>query len=130
NTATLLTGLPSFLRPLRIGAPLAPRARVELAALQAGNLRRKEVVARRDARAAIVDRLGGCVALQYGFELLLQLRGRLEGSLRREVVAAEAVLRAGDPACRRIDRLPLGAGGRPGASGEEQGVRGLCLGPR
>ena len=43
----------------RIGRPLAPRARVERRARQPGDLHREQVVARGDARAALVHHLRG-----------------------------------------------------------------------
>src|SRR3954462_11365005 len=108
--------------PLGIGDPVAPRARIELGALQAGELHREQVVARGHARAAVVHHFGSGPALHDLLEFLLQLRRRLEGAVRADVLVAEAVPRAGNVARDPVDRLLLAAEALGGARIEKQRV--------
>src|SRR5687768_9365622 len=56
--------LAAFLRTLGVARPLAPGSCVELAAFQAGDLHREQVVARRHAGAAVVDDFGRWAAAE------------------------------------------------------------------
>jgi len=110
RSASPVTGLLLGNHPmLWIGAPLAPRARIELRTVKARDFHRQRVVARGDARAAVVHDFDGLALAEDGEELLFQLLRRLEGAVGLQVVVVEAVLRARDAACDRIDRFLLAA---------------------
>src|SRR5207237_9234991 len=109
-----------FARPLRIGLPLAPRARVQLAAAQAGELHRQQVVTRGNARAAVVDHLARRTIAEHTLEVRFQLFGAFEAALVAHVVHVEAVERARNAAGDRVDRLLLRAVARRRARIEQQ----------
>src|SRR5258708_20958869 len=92
-----------------MGLQLAPRARVQLAAAQAGELHREEVVARGDAGATVVDHLTWHMAAERLLEVALQVLRRLEAPIAADVVHVEAVERTWNAAGHRIDRLLLAA---------------------
>src|SRR5438477_11551685 len=98
-----------FARSRRVRNPLAPRAGVKLAAAQSGKLHGKKIVARRDARSAVADDFFRGTITEHGAKFVPEELRFLENSLRAEVVVAEAVLRAGDAAGGRVDRLLLAA---------------------
>src|SRR5205814_21021 len=98
-----------FARSRRVGNPLAPRAGVKLAAAQSGKLHCKEIVARRHARSAVADDFFRGAITEHSAKFVPEELRFLENSLRAEVVVAEAVLRPGDAAGDRVDRLVLAA---------------------
>ena len=72
-------------------------------------LHRQQVVAGRDARAALVHRLGQRYAAEQRQELGAQRVGALEASVGAEVVLEEAVQRTGDVAGGGVRLLDLPA---------------------
>src|SRR5687767_6653527 len=95
--------------PFRVADPVAPGAGVQACARHPGHFHREEVVTRGDARAAVVDDFVRAARAEDLAELLAQDFRRLERALRREVVVAEAVLRARDVSRHLVDRLLLAA---------------------
>src|SRR5712691_7512093 len=98
-----------FARSRRVRDPLAPRAGVKLSAAQSGKFHCKKIVARRHARSAVVDDFYCGTITEHSAKFVPEEFGFLENSLRSQVVIAEAVLRAGDAAGDRVDRLLLAA---------------------
>src|SRR5213595_497009 len=98
-----------FARSRRVRDPLAPRAGVKLAAAQSGKLHCKKIVARGHARSAVADDFFRGAITEHGAKFVPEELRFLEKSLRAEVVVAEAVLRPGDAAGDRVDRLLLAA---------------------
>src|SRR5439155_625861 len=93
----------------RVGAPLAPGARIQARAAQSRHFHREKVVARGYARAAVVDDFVRARCAEQRSELGPERLRRLEETARVEVVAVVPVLRAGDAAADGIDRLVLAA---------------------
>src|SRR6266480_3518040 len=114
-----------FARSRRVCNPLAPRAGVQLAAAQSGKLHCKEIVARRHARSAVADDFFRGAITEHSAKFVPEELRFLENSLRAEVVVAEAVLRPGDAAGDRVDRLVLAAKPCPRARVEKQEV--FCM---
>src|ERR1700682_158565 len=84
--------------------PVAPRARVEAAATQPGDLHRQQVVRRGDTGAAVEDR--AVLSSKLG-NPLAQLSGRLEAPVGAEVLLPRRAQRSGDVTCLRVDGLRL-----------------------
>src|SRR5450759_581996 len=96
-------------RPLRVAAPLTPRAGVELRSMQACDFHREQVVAGGYAGAALMHHLCRRQRIEARGEFPFQLGGRFEAAIGREVVFEETVRRAGNMSADRIQRFDLPA---------------------
>jgi len=84
-------------------------------------------VARRHARPAVADDFVRGTIAEHSAKFVPEELRSLENSLRAQVVIAEAVLRAGDAAGDRVDRLLLAAKPCRRARVEKQQLSGLVL---
>lgn len=96
-------------RPLRVSAPLTPRAHVQFGTGQARAFQREQGVTRGDAGAAMHDGLRGRAAAEGCKVQLPQLLGAFERSVRLQVVSQGNVDGARDVARDGIDRLVVAA---------------------
>src|SRR5262245_47309144 len=84
----------SFYRSVLVGAPLAPRSRIELGAREAGVLEREQIVTRRDAGSAVANDVLDRRAADRREQTTAELLRRPERAALVHVLLEEIVLRA------------------------------------
>ncbi len=103
--SNLAGGAPGCHGACRIGAPLAPGAGVEQATVHARVGHRQQIVAARDAGAAMMDHIARVPVFEQRGEFFAQLLARFEGAVGLQIGLKEAVFRPGNMPTDRINRL-------------------------